>query len=285
MVVLYRMPFICSQRTQLIMAGIKVIYLAGASFSGSTVLGYILGSSPRVFNAGELKFYSTITGMPGEYCTCGKESGKCPFWKRILAKKLWIVGNAGFFKEMLDYVRARFGSRTEGEEELLGLILAQERKSNSRAEYVVDASKSLGRLMALAACPQVDLRVLYIRRDIQGNVGSFVRHGYGFWNGLLRYLLNNSLTRLYLGTSNLKWHPVDYEELCKKPEKTMKSVGRFLGIDYSGYRVDIRKRDYHVPTGNRAARQSFSDWKGLKYDDSWKRRLSPFQKKVLGFFG
>ena len=69
---------------------IKVLYIVGGGHSGSTILSLILGTSPEVHAAGEIKFYNEhkILDHPlwsyiKNDCMCGKEAGDCLFWQSV----------------------------------------------------------------------------------------------------------------------------------------------------------------------------------------------------------
>lgn len=59
------------------MRKINLIYLLGTAYSGSTIFGYIIGSSDKVFNAGEIAYLNQLRKGRDEVCTCGKYSKKC----------------------------------------------------------------------------------------------------------------------------------------------------------------------------------------------------------------
>src|SRR5690606_37344402 len=57
-------------------------YIASPSFSGSTLLTFLLNAHPDVCTVGELK-----AGMPDGYnyvCSCGVPLGQCDFWQRVI---------------------------------------------------------------------------------------------------------------------------------------------------------------------------------------------------------
>ena len=65
----------------------KIVFVAGISFSGSTLTGLLLGSRPNAIFGGELKDYkrrmqSEIRGS-GHFCSCGGSRDTCPFWSEV----------------------------------------------------------------------------------------------------------------------------------------------------------------------------------------------------------
>ena len=77
---------------------VNLVYVLGTSYSGSTVLGFLLGSSARVFSAGEMNFYNK--GIQNETCSCGKINRECPFWKDIYGKDYDISVVPRFLKKI-----------------------------------------------------------------------------------------------------------------------------------------------------------------------------------------
>ncbi|HDO25996.1 MAG TPA: sulfotransferase, partial [Nitrospirae bacterium] len=65
---------------------IKVLYIAGMSRSGSTILGNILGEIDGFFNAGELiDIWDRGLASDGK-CGCGMKISKCEVWRTVLDK-------------------------------------------------------------------------------------------------------------------------------------------------------------------------------------------------------
>ena len=63
--------------------GLKVIYVVGSSFSGSTVLAALLGQHPEVISAGELGNWTRRKKVQHIPCSCGLPWQDCPFWKDV----------------------------------------------------------------------------------------------------------------------------------------------------------------------------------------------------------
>ena len=61
----------------------KIIYIAGAGRSGSTMLDAVIGNFDDYFSCGELQNF-TINGLErGEYCACGKPVPECEIWSKV----------------------------------------------------------------------------------------------------------------------------------------------------------------------------------------------------------
>ena len=59
-----------------------LLYILAPSFSGSTLLTYLLAQHPRVATVGELK--ATQMGPIDDYrCSCGEPMRTCAFWQAL----------------------------------------------------------------------------------------------------------------------------------------------------------------------------------------------------------
>lgn len=65
---------------------LQVVYLSGLGRSGSTLLGQILGASPGVFYAGEVRYLWERGILNGESCGCGKAVVDCEIWNAVIGK-------------------------------------------------------------------------------------------------------------------------------------------------------------------------------------------------------
>src|SRR3954453_3522671 len=61
----------------------KIIYIAGYSRSGSTILDIMLSSHPEIFGTGELGNLFDYWSEGIRTCTCEQIYNRCPFWKNL----------------------------------------------------------------------------------------------------------------------------------------------------------------------------------------------------------
>lgn len=269
---------------------VDVIYILGMSFSGTTLLGYLLGAASDVVNAGELKLYTRIHEMLADVrCSCGASYLECSFWSQIYRRGYDVFELPSFSRMVAVALRALLGpgsgervSTETDDGKLLSSVLALSRRREPGVRYVVDVSKSLWRLDHLARCPGIDLKVVYVRRGIRGNVASFVRRQFGFWKGLVIYLTQHYLATRFLSRSDLDYVVVQYEDLCRDTQAVLDDVGQFLSVDYSDYLYKLAQTDYHVLAGNRGTQQQFiQGFQQVRYDDRWMTTLNGWQKTLL----
>src|SRR6185503_4540845 len=88
----------------------RVIYIAGTSHSGSTLLDLMLNAHPAIFASGELlklnrqlKIKDARKGTHAP-CSCGAPSlWECPFWSAVDRRTTETSGKSLVDLDMLDY--------------------------------------------------------------------------------------------------------------------------------------------------------------------------------------
>jgi len=128
-------------------------------------------------------------------------------------------------------------------------------------------------------CTGVNLKVIFLQRDIYGNVASFVRHNKGFWKGLIRFKIINYLIKKLLINNNLDYIVINYNALCNNSVTILNKINEFLKVNIKEYSDRLNLKNAHVQTGNIWTRKSLENYKGLQSDNSWKKILSINQKK------
>ena len=63
----------------------KYIFLTSSSYSGSTLMAFMLGKHSRIATVGELRGLNIGVDPTQYYCSCGKPFLLCPFWRTIEA--------------------------------------------------------------------------------------------------------------------------------------------------------------------------------------------------------
>lgn len=264
------------------MADPRILYIAGYSRSGSTMLDLALGTHPQCASAGELTFLLDDAGTPGRRCTCGAPYGDCPVYGPWLAT---AEGRAALAdRTLLRWVERRAGlpALMQG---LTPLRVARAYRAHMRgltaqiaratgAEVIIDSSKSAraatGRPLALATLAQHDVRILHLTRDPRSVVGSYcetgsnwVREGHRRARPLdsFRPILgwrhaNRDALRLGALFGPDRYVHIRYEDLVTRPEAALAQIGRLAGLDLSGLaelmRRGARFEAGHMVGGNRA---------------------------------
>jgi hypothetical protein len=181
----------CRQATSdVVIMDVTVIYVAGSSRCGSTLVERTLGEMSGFVNVGELIDLFRRVAPRGELCGCGQVFESCQFWIQVGARAF-----GGWDPELLaqTHLLQRDVSRQRRFPQLLALPLAshtfrdkvarygsvylrlyQAIASEADARYVVDASKWPVQALALHRAG-VDVRVIHLVRDVRGVANSLSR--------------------------------------------------------------------------------------------------------------
>ena len=291
---------------------LRVVYIAGVGRSGSTVLDSVLGNHPHIQSVGELSRLSSDAWIQNFYCSCGKRSEDCPFWSAV--RQSWCSVNGGVtvqeYNEIQSEVEnihqwpARIRERWQNSqtfqlyvEQTIHLLKAIQ--SVSGCTVIVDSSKAVERAFALSLIPEIDLRIIQLVRDPRGVVWSHRKaFAKDLENGLPRDIRSQPAWRaaLYWCRINLQadWLRrrvgpykslfLRYEDFMLNTLPVLRTVGSFIGIDLENVQhlIDEGQKLYfdHTIAGNRVRMKGELK---LKYDQEWREKLSPGDRRVTEF--
>ncbi len=253
---------------------IKIIFIAGASYSGSTVLSLMLGGQKTIFAAGELdKCYEVNSGFFKSdrqkeikvLCSCGQPFLACPFWGPILKKtkpnidfnpapgfsrKNFALALKILFWPAKRLIRSQ--SRGRAYARYINIVYGQARQTKKTTIFLLDSSKSLNTLFYYLSQPhQFDLRLIHIIKRGALTADSFKKHGYNFFTGLAGWLLVNFFIIILKRKASLNYKKVSYRQLATEAEKTMAEIARWLNQAWPPFQIEqITKENYHYLGGN-----------------------------------
>ena len=293
----------------------RLVYIAGAPRSGSTLTERLLGQLPGWCAVGELVYLWQRGVMYGNQCACGQPFRDCPFWTEVgsVAFGGWHQVDVARVTELRDAVdRVRF----------IPLLLAPALRPSFRrtldeylsywarlyhgigvvsdCEVVVDSSKILSFAFCLDACAQLDLRVIHIVRDSRAVAYSWTRAAakgrertvaremrtiagaawqWDHENGAVA-LLSKS------GTPTLR---VRYEDLVTAPEATLTRIAAFTGVPASNGELDLVRGDMtgrwadlsvsHGLGGN--PKRVASGRIPIRIDNEWRTAMPAAQRRTV----
>jgi hypothetical protein len=256
----------------------RVIYITGLGHSGSTLLSLILAKHSRVVGFGAIA--DILVGneleqmrQRGSICTCGSRIDECSFWRKVASKLNGSVKHdiTAQYQKVLETVENDFGTNC----------------------IAVDSSKGIRPLKILHDTPNINVKVLYMIKDVRSytvsmidnaktdrskrkrakKVRNFIRlpdfARLSFYYFVLWYLKNKRI-QLFLKKHNMEYFQLGYEELCLYPNVIIEKICNFLGeepepsllscLPFANYRN-------HIMGGNRMRRQSTKQ--KLSYDNRW----------------
>ena len=155
----------------------------GAGRSGTTALATFLGNNNEIQNIGEMhQFFEYLEAR--KECSCGKLLNECEFWRskidyptqessknsRILSGKM--ESHSSIFKHIVQlFNKKEIEEYIEIHQQILNSI-----QLGSEKTILLDSSKYIGRALALNKLENIDLKVIYVVRDVRGVINSFSKN-------------------------------------------------------------------------------------------------------------
>jgi hypothetical protein len=268
--------------------GLRVIYVAGVSHTGSTLLGHVLGELEGTCYAGEMRNTWQRGILEDRICTCNARFADCPFWQAVVerlpfaaevqAEKLGSLNreavrpSLGFpFRgtEMRPADQTAFAAPTEA------LYAAASNVAGVR--QLVDSSKSPLYAAFLRRLPTIDLRVVHIVRDPRATVYSHLRRrsfGYGGTFKLSLWWLRSNIAIANLAQAGVPYARIRYEDFVQDPAGSVSRIADALDLSRSRLPIEgrvARLSRKHIISGNRARGEVGAIT--LRNDSEWRSGL------------
>jgi Sulfotransferase family len=252
----------------------KLIYLAGPSHSGSTLLDLMLNAHPEIVSVGEAVNLNRIRYRKSgkrrlEKCSCRAPSLlQCEFWQRV-DKHLKETQGMGLRGLTLN----NYSKRDEWHASNSAFFRSVSEISGKK--FIVDSSKLPRRLSYLIQFDEFEVYPIHLVREPKGHVTSVMRK-HGFGKSIFRYEFVHQQIRRRL--KSLPHIVVRYEDLVLHPEGTLRRVLEPLGLEFDLRQLSWAEQIKHTVAGNRLRFQTTSE---LRLDERWKHRLSLTQKLAI----
>jgi hypothetical protein len=282
---------------------VRVLYIAGAGRSGSTILGHILGQFNGCTSVGELWNIWRRGLVERRKCGCGTRVLECPFWNPVLERAFGLplpfdprdvvaLGDRRLEARSLPAMAAQRLRGPRGDDEYLDLLAPLYRAAFdlSGAAVLVDISKSAIYAALLASIPGCDVRVVHLVRDARASAYSWLRTkrlpDFGDERSMVmqtpvttarRWIKAQLLVEALWGSRTERYLCLRYEDLVAHPRAAVDRIVDFAGVDalgspFVGERV-VRLGPTHSVSGN-PARFSSGEVE-LRPDDEWTRAMLP----------
>jgi len=283
-----------------------IFYLVSPRYSGSTLLGFVLGYFDDVSTIGERRKFYTKALAPDDNekrCSCGKAFTECDNWNSIkekfLKKSDGIYPNSNFtqfflFKKFLynriqnklfvpaiakrllpkSLLRKIFAPLIKANQHLIDSILELDHNS-----IFFDTSKGINHAIYLSLLDEkeYELKVMFLTRLPQAQVSSAMKHNDWSVEKATEVYIKEMNHNLNLFKAwNVDMIHMTYEEFCREPVAKTKELAAFAGIDAStlGDELNFRDKEQHI-MGNEKMRLGSSSTISERFD--WKDRLSADQ--------
>lgn len=252
----------------------RVIYIASAAHSGSTLLDLMLNAHPEIISVGEvLKLGLIKIKKHGELkftrCSCRAASlRECDFWSSVDTQTMQAERKSLWELDLRDY--HNFDTRHAP-----NLALFRAISKASGKDFVVDSSKMPRRLAYLMGFDELEIYPIHLVRDPKGQVNSVI-HKLGLFKAIVHYeIVNEQICRIL---KSVPHSVVGYEDLVLQPERTLQSVLEPLGLTFNPRQLAWAEQPKHSVAGNHIRRQQTSE---LILDEKWKSGLSSVQKLAI----
>jgi hypothetical protein len=290
---------------------LRVVFVAGAGRSGSTLLDLMLGASPGAVSVGELRHIWNLGFGRDEFCGCGELFSACPFWSAVVDDAFGAAEVDGpalsatqerllRSRNVLGLASPRLASagllreREAWRERHLHLLHAIARAA--AATTVVDSSKNPMYGLLVAGMPGIDFRVVHLVRDSRAVAYSWtkrlkphpLRGGEPVfdlaadWQAGSWWLLANALSET-LPALRRHYLRVRYEDLARRPGPVIARVCAFAGLEavapLPGSSHEFSLGVHHTTGGNPLRwEQGITR---VRPDTEWKAALAPGTRRAI----
>jgi hypothetical protein len=249
---------------------VPVLFIAGTGRTGSTLIGNLLATTPGAIAVGELRHLWTRGVGENWRCGCGQSFEACPFWTSVIVE---AFGD----RERLDLVRLRSSEREllrlRAGVRALGWIRDPHRirveheyyltttdrlyraiAKISKADIIVDSSKTPTYGALLSVLDSVDLRVLHLIRDPRATAYSWITpkpspdRGEGGTMDQIGAAKSAVLWTWWNGITDALWSRrpdvpvarVRYETLTNDPESSLRVLRDKLAPELAGRSLGVK---------------------------------------------
>ncbi len=253
-----------------------VVYIHGAGHCGSTLLNLLLNAHSQVVGISEFSTIHNILSDKPEKSEA-KEILESDFWKSVIIQFQHRFGepllsdkNLTKLTDWSEYLS--WGKQANHHFQSVSRALFDSIAEVSGARLICDASKFLLPLHLLISSG-LPAKVIHLHRDGRAVIQSYLRKGRSFEASFVRW---GSAEIGYLLLSH--WLPSNdvlycrYEELAVCPERELRRICAFLGLDYEARMLTEFPTIEQVGIGGN--RMRFSASADIALDEAWKRELS-----------
>lgn len=278
----------------------ELLFILSPSFSGSTLLTFLLASHPDIATVGELKA-SALGDISTYHCSCGALLEQCEFWTNLRQRMerrgdplsfpnfgTHFVRSPLFFRrlirlgvstrllssmseralQLVPWWRERREKILDRNQLLIELITAEQGRP-----VFLDGSKDPEQLQQLVKSQRWNVRVVRLLRDGRGIVNSYMKHhGLDVKSAASAWLrIESGCARITSGMATEDVLTVKYEDVCEDPRKAMNRIFQFAGLNQLNALDASEAQQLHI-LGNA---MRLNPDKSIQHDEKWKTQLLP----------
>ena len=289
---------------------IRFVYLTSSSYSGSTLLAFLMAVHPQIATIGELGA-ALENNRPEDYkCSCGEFIRHCAFWNQVFNRMRTLhpdfsyqnsgthlipMGNGLFHRlqfgnlrsnlisNVRDYVYNRIPACSNHVRSIVNrnLDLAKIILDITNKEVFFDTSKIPSKIKLLNEHPECDLKVVHLIKDGRGVFDSIKRYtpensdakAINTWKKV-----NKFAERAMRYVDRKDRYRLLYKDLATNPAKELEKLCGFIGVDYTPECLDFRQGNHHI-LGNTKMR--LGSINSIYYDEKWRKSLTSEQLSLF----
>jgi len=290
----------------------KVIFIAGYSRSGSTLLGRLLGCGAGCFHIGEAHQLWKQGFQRNGSCQCGELFHQCPFWTAVMAEALGEArdGQVAALRELRRRVfrpwrrwvtirrfmlTNRYWQATQEYGDLWERLVRAICRIGA-ASVVIDSSKSAAQGLALTHADGLEVHVVHLLRDSRAVAHSLRRNKMtrgpsgremlmpkqGYVDTAQHWLRAHRAAEA-LRDRAASYQQLRYEDLTTDPAGRVAAV--FENAGWAPGPMDFLREetvdlgDGHAVAGNPMRFKAGSH--RIQLDDKWRQEMSPSAKAFM----
>lgn len=288
---------------------LKVIYIAGAGRSGSTLLSNILGQLPGTVTVGELYYIWERGFRDNILCGCGTPFRDCEFWAGVLGRaqsamgagnveRLLESGVSGARTRHISYLlsesgREKYTAASKSFIELLCHIYTAIQEMTG-SNCIIDASKFPSYGFLLTKIPNIEVTILHLVRDPRAVGFSWQRRKFNPDSGELFGRMSTGRSAAIWDAWNVgaeilertlvpphRFLRLRYESFIGEPHETLASIITTVGLEADPATV-VRGRTVAMKQGHTIAGNPirFNESMELRPDTEWQTAM-PAGKRFL----
>ena len=292
----------------------KVLLVAGAGRSGSTIIDRVLGEQEGFFSSGELNYFWDAGLKQNSLCTCAVKISECEFWSKVIARVMSEVKPISIdeiikIKKRVDHRKHtmrvllgydKFAGWRREKESYLNILntFYDSIASVANGHTIIDSSKDPVHALLITQLKNVQPYVMHVVRDPRAVAYSRTRTKrkiaitdrvlfmpkQGVLQSSIKWLLVNVLSEFML-KKKAPYIRVRYEDFIADPDAVISLIHGFIDITpQQGRERMSNSKPYsigkicHIPLGN-PGRFNLKQIT-LKEDDEWRSNMS-FWKKII----
>lgn len=277
----------------------RLLYILAPSYSGSTLLTYLLSQHDAIATVGELK--ATSRGDLDTYhCSCGALIRECDFWSELTQRAraaglefsvdelgtVYGEGDGLVNKIVRALVRGPLFEATRSAmlailPEKMTRVRQVTRQNRVLSQLVcdmqggsifLDGSKDSARLLHYRRSGEWDVKVIYLQRDGRGVTNSYVKHDGIDYAGAIEYWRKavSELETMRRKLDDAEVYDLLYEDLCREPGQKLAEICSWLGIDGLDPEREFVAESQHI-LGNAMRLGNVTE---IRFDEAWRKKLT-----------